>query len=254
MIYSYRDRVSFRFLGMRFAEEPERFTRSTLYKPSGDLSALEYGQYCAQPTGGGEDCLFLNVWTPFLPANRGKTTQLRPVMFWIYGGRYVSGMGSNPTFDGGNLASRGDVVVVTFNYRLGSLGFLALPNSTATGNYAISDHIAALDWVQTHIADFGGDPDRVTVFGQSAGAQSVRLLLHNKEAQGKFASAIMQSPPRGGSVNEQFVYVPTIESQYASQAVDFLEKTKCNDPSADAVLACLRAYDPVVLQNIGYTK
>jgi len=117
----YRDKVSFRFLGIKFGSYPERFTYSSPVQASGDVSALEFGDICRQIDGitgvnhGSEDCLFINIYTPRLPTAGSK--KLKPVMFWIYGGGFVNGYSSDPTFDGGNLASRGDVVVVSINYR-----------------------------------------------------------------------------------------------------------------------------------------
>jgi hypothetical protein len=113
----YRDKLSFRFLGIRYGSYPERFTYSSPVSASGEVSALQFGSVCRQRTGllGSEDCLYLNIYTPFLPASAGE--KLKPVMLYIHGGAYLSGSGSDAVFDGGNLASRGDVVVVTINYR-----------------------------------------------------------------------------------------------------------------------------------------
>jgi hypothetical protein len=119
----WRDKLSFRFLGIRYATFPQRFTDSSPTIPTGNIDALDFGARCASrgsrtgPVQGAEDCLFLNIYTPFLPKSHGSEAKLRPVMFWIHGGAFVNGAGSDPTFDGGNLASRGDVVVVTINYR-----------------------------------------------------------------------------------------------------------------------------------------
>lgn len=174
----FRDRFSFRFEGVRYAAQPTRFEYSSVLNDSGHGDALTFGSECVQAGNiGSEDCLFLNVWSPSLPASTIPiTTQLKPVLFWIHGGAFTGGTGSDPTFDGGALVSRGDVVVVTINYRLGTLGFLALGDGHP-GNYGLADQITALEWVQQHIKTFGGDPNRVTVAGQSAGAASVRALL-----------------------------------------------------------------------------
>ncbi|KKK13553.1 hypothetical protein ARAM_001721 [Aspergillus rambellii] len=142
-ITGYRDRHAFRFLGIRYADEPERWTYSKLYQGSGSsVSALQFGNSCLQgPTTGAEDCLFLNIWTPYLPNQRGRSnlgSSLRPVLFWIHGGAFMSGKGSDPYTDGSNLASRGDVVVVAINYRLGSLGFLALHDGQTNGNFGLA--------------------------------------------------------------------------------------------------------------------
>src|SRR4051794_22375357 len=123
-----------------------------------------------------EDCLALNVWTP-------GTEGARPVMVWIHGGGFINGSGASGLYDGSRLAARGDVVVVTVNYRLGVLGFLAHRELTdddaggAAGNWGLQDQVAALRWVRDNIASFGGDPGNVTIFGESAGGMSVADLL-----------------------------------------------------------------------------
>jgi len=142
-----------------------------------------------------ENCLFLNVWTPARTAGEGL-----PVMVWIHGGGFISGSGSLPARFGENLSSKEGVVVVSLNYRLGVFGFLALPELSAesahgvSGNYGLLDQIAALRWVRRNIAAFGGDPRRVTIFGQSAGGQGVIDHLVSPLSRGLFARAIAQSP------------------------------------------------------------
>ncbi|MGE0625591.1 MAG: carboxylesterase/lipase family protein [Pseudomonadales bacterium] len=133
-----------------------------------------------------EDCLYLNVWSPDV---QGK----RPVMVWIHGGAFIVGAGSQDLYDGRRLAGRGDVVVVTLNYRLGVFGFLQAPLLGATGNEGLLDQIAALEWVRSEIAAFGGDPDNVTIFGESAGAISIGHLLGMPAADGLYHRAILQS-------------------------------------------------------------
>jgi para-nitrobenzyl esterase len=141
----------------------------------------------------GEDCLYLNVWTP------AKTAADKlPVFVWIYGGAMVEGSTAVPVYDGEELAAK-ELVVVTINYRLGVLGFLAHPELTresdrnSSGNYGLLDQVAALEWVQRNIAAFGGDPGRVTIAGQSAGARSVHCLTASPLAKGLFHRAIAQS-------------------------------------------------------------
>lgn len=134
---------------------------------------------------GSEDCLYLNVWSP------GPAGPSRPVLVWIHGGGYVSGAGSS--FDGARLAARGDAVVVTVNYRLGPWGHLALAPEPGAGNLALLDQVAALRWVRAAAAAFGGDPGRVTVFGESAGATYVGALLGVPAAEGLFHRAVLQS-------------------------------------------------------------
>jgi para-nitrobenzyl esterase len=130
-----------------------------------------------------EDCLFLNV---FAPADAGPDSNL-PVLYWIHGGAYVNGSGSVPWYDGGRLAGRGHVVV-TINYRLGALGFLG------AGNWGTLDQICGLQWVHQHIAQFGGDPGNVTIFGESAGGSAVVSLLAAPAAEGLFHKAWAMSP------------------------------------------------------------
>jgi len=140
-----------------------------------------------------EDCLYLNVWTA-----AERVDAQRPVMVWFYGGGFQEGSSAVAVYDGTEFAGNG-VVLVSINYRVGLLGFLAHPELTAespngsSGNYGFHDQIAALKWVQANIAAFGGDPENVTVFGQSAGAMSVRILLESPLAEGLFARAILQS-------------------------------------------------------------
>ena len=139
-----------------------------------------------------EDCLYLNVWTP------AADNKKRPVMVWIHGGAFEIGSGSQALYNGSTLARRGDAVVVTVNYRLGPLGFLRLADLTngkipASGNEGILDQIAALEWVRDNIAEFGGDPGNVTIFGESAGGMSVGTLLGAPAARGLFHKAIPQS-------------------------------------------------------------
>lgn len=122
----WRDKLSFRFLGIKYASFPQRFTDSSSTSLTGNVSALDFGSICASRDGrygpvlGDEDCLFLNIYAPYLPTTKRSKEPLRPVMLWIHGGAFVGGSGSDPVFDGGNLASRGDVVVVTINYRYGN--------------------------------------------------------------------------------------------------------------------------------------
>ena len=172
-----------------------------------ELDATTIGKACPQ-TGGSalrpdapppawnEDCLQLNIWRP----DRGDGTTRRPVMVWFHGGGLVQGSAVDPLYDGKGLATNGNVVVVTANYRLGALGYLAHPafidqpnSAPGAGNYGLLDQIQALHWVQDNIAAFGGDPERVLIFGESAGGVSVCALLASPLAAGLFHGAIMQS-------------------------------------------------------------
>jgi para-nitrobenzyl esterase len=140
----------------------------------------------------GEDCLCLNVWTPALS---GK----RPVMVWLHGGGFVSGSGSGLMYDGKNLSTRGDVVVVTVNHRLGVLGYMNLDGIVDSDepivNLGMLDLVACLEWVRDNIANFGGDPGNVLIFGESGGGRKVSTLLAMPRAQGLFHKAVVQSGP-----------------------------------------------------------
>lgn len=198
------------FKGIPYAAPPVGELRWMPPQPvqswSGLRPALKYGAISAQnvmPRVGpgvpsfadqpqSEDCLFLNIWTPGLDDAR------RPVMYWIHGGAFIIGSGSESFFEGGTLAKRGDIVLVSINYRLGALGFMNLNEITggkipATGNEGLLDQIAGLEWVRDNIAAFGGDPDNITVFGFSAGGMSIGNLLAMPAARGKFHKAINRS-------------------------------------------------------------
>jgi para-nitrobenzyl esterase len=191
------------FKGIPFAQPPVadlRWRPPLPVKPWPDVrEATAFGPPCTQNSGGRmldnsrEDCLFLNVWTPEWPAK----TRL-PVMVWIHGGGNYGGTASTGNFDGQSLARHG-VVLVTINYRLTVFGFLAHPELTresphhSSGNYGLLDQIAALRWVHDNIAKFGGNPANVTVFGQSAGAVDVNVLMTSPLAKGLFHRVIAES-------------------------------------------------------------
>ena len=164
-----------------------------------------------------EDCLYLNVWTPA----PGKPGRKLPVAMWIHGGAYTGGWGFEPEFDGKVWAEKG-VVLVTVNYRLGVFGFLTHPFLTeesphhVSGNYGILDQIAALQWVHRNIAAFGGDPENITILGQSAGAGSVKTLVSSPLTDGLIKQAIIQS---GGGVNVRPAGAP---AQPAGAQMDFI--------------------------------
>ncbi len=194
------------FLGIPYAVPPigERRWRPPLPAPgwAGVRDATRPGAPCTQnpmaslPRPPSEDCLSLNVWSGSRPGPRP-----RPVMVFVHGGGFVAGAGTEPMYDGAALARHG-VVLVTLNYRLGVFGFLAHPALTregggTSGNYGLLDQIEALRWVRRNIGAFGGDPDRVTLFGESAGGTSVAMLLATPSAHGLFQRAILQSPAIG---------------------------------------------------------
>ena len=195
------------FRGVPFAAPPVGDLRFRPPRPADPWTGVRvcdtFGFVAPQPQGAvmagqgtaeeqSEDCLYLNVWTP------ACDDASRPVMVWIHGGAFVTGSGSGAFYRGDHLASRGDVVVVTINYRLGALGFLAHPDlldeeTGASGNWGLHDQVAALQWVQANIRLFGGDPTNVTIFGESAGSMSVSCLVGSPMAQGLFRRAIAQS-------------------------------------------------------------
>jgi para-nitrobenzyl esterase len=193
------------FKGIPFAAPPIGPLRWKPPQPviawDGIKRTVSFGPPCAQRSGnenqGSEDCLFLNVWTGATnPADR------RPVMVWIHGGAFNWGSTSSPEFDGSRFAKQG-VVLVSVAYRLGVFGFLAHPqlsreSGKGSGAYALQDQIAALKWVQQNITQFGGDPARITIFGESSGGGSVSLLAAAPAARGLFHRAISES---GGAFN-----------------------------------------------------
>jgi para-nitrobenzyl esterase len=175
--------------GVRKADQFSSTCMQTPY-PEGSL-------YRSEPQPVSEDCLYLNIWTAAKSAS-----DKRPVMVWIHGGAFTRGSGSTPTYNGENFAKKG-VVLVTVNYRLGIFGFFAHPELSqesehqsshyTSGDYGILDEIAALKWVQKNIAAFGGDPTRVTIFGESAGSWAVNVLVASPLAKGLFQRAIGES-------------------------------------------------------------
>ncbi|MFF7334705.1 carboxylesterase family protein [Streptomyces sp. NPDC008150] len=205
-----RDRSVTVFRGIPYAAPPVGELRWRPPRPpvpwAGVYEAVRFGPMCPQVPGSGrdgndlpmsEDCLRLNVWTAASTSDEPP----RPVLVWIHGGGFRVGTGGNARYDGEALARR-QVVVVTFNYRLGAFGFLATPGLSAesphhaSGNYGMLDQIAVLTWVRRNIARFGGDPERVTLAGQAAGAGSVKFLSMSPLAKGLFHRAVAQSHAR----------------------------------------------------------
>ncbi len=195
------------FRGIPFAAPPVGDLRWKAPRPvenwPGVRKAVEFGPSCMQRAvfgdmefrakGTSEDCLYLNVWAP-----AGSASTKLPVLVYFYGGGLMAGDGSEPRYDGESMAGKG-IVAVTINYRLSAFGFLALPELSAeapyhaSGNYGFLDQLAALKWVQRNIAAFGGDPARVTIAGESAGARSTSVHLISPLSKGLFAGAIMES-------------------------------------------------------------
>lgn len=229
------------FKGIPFAQPPVGDLRwAAPQKPlphEGVYSATKFGPDCLQlipnlpnfDAGVSEDCLYLNVWRPAKP---GKY----PVMVWIYGGGLLFGAGSWSMYNGANLATRNDVIVVTLNYRLGPLGYLSHPQLKAEdpngshGNYGALDQVAALEWVKENISEFGGDSDNVTIFGESAGGWSVCTLMASPVANGLFHKAIIESGgcEMAGSEEEGF-----------TDGAAYAKAIGCND--AEDQLACMRS-------------
>jgi para-nitrobenzyl esterase len=233
------------FKGIPFAAPPVGELRWRPPEPvvawEGVRDATTPGSICMQGASEGqsEDCLFLNVWAAREPMER------RPVMVWIHGGGFVIGSGSSPLFDGTRLASRG-VVVVTLSYRLGAFGFMAHPLLSAesahdsSGNYGLLDMVAALEWVRDNAAAFGGDPERVTIFGESAGAGAVMSVMLMPQSRGLFHRAIAESSFINGwdrRLRESFGDSPSVESQGIAVA-------EAMGATGDDALLTMRAVTP----------
>ena len=242
------------YLGIPYAAPPVgelRWREPQPVTPWEDVrSCTSYGPACPQPESdfsglmdvgqASEDCLYLNVWTP-----AESPDQELPVMVWIHGGSFTTGAGSIPIYDGHNLAEKG-AVIVTINYRLGPLGFMAHPQLSeesphgVSGNYGLEDQASALEWVQGNIEVFGGDPDRVTVFGESAGGMSILDLMASPLAAGLFDRAIVESGPfldLGLPLNTENTL-----KQAEKTGEDIAKKLGCDQ--AGDTLACLREKTP----------
>jgi para-nitrobenzyl esterase len=249
------------FRGIPYAAPPVGNLRWREPQPvahwDGVRKADQFGAICMQPAPRGatsapnmsEDCLFLNVWTA-----ASSASDRRPVMVWIHPGGYQTGSGSTPGYDGEALAKKG-VVLVTINYRLGVFGFFSHPELTkesehhASGNYALMDQAAALGWVQKNIAAFGGDPQRVTVFGDSAGSSSIANLMGSPRVKGLFQRAVGESgawmglsltPARTLAEAEQAgvkiaegLQAPTLDQLRAKPAEDLLKAGRAGGPVVD---------------------
>ncbi|NXI47409.1 CEL lipase, partial [Galbula dea] len=234
------------FRGIPFAAPPK-----TLEDPQphpgweGTLQAKKFKNRCMQVTltqttvRGKEDCLYLNIWVP--QGKRQVSTKL-PVMVWIYGGAFLLGGSQGPNFlnnylyDGEEIAVRGNVIVVTINYRLGPLGFLSTGDENLPGNYGLKDQQMAIAWVKRNIRAFGGDPDNITIFGESAGAVSVSLQTLTPKNKGLFKRAISQSGVG--------VCTWAIQKDPLSWAIKVGEKVGCPTHNTTALASCLRVSDP----------
>ena len=236
------------FLGIPYAAPPVGSLRWVAPQPSapwsGTRQAVSYGAYCPQgfseigPGGGSEDCLYLNVQAPSI-ARPGSNL---PVMVWIHGGSLTTGSGQE--YDGTSLVHANGVVFVSLNYRLGLLGFLALPALAAqdthgsSGNYGLLDQQAAIAWVRQNITAFGGNPGKITIFGESAGGQSAIDQLVSP-LLGKISGAIIESG----------AYARSLPTQAAQQAAGTAIAASLNCAGTD--LACLRNVPATTLVNLG---
>ncbi|XP_018548618.1 bile salt-activated lipase [Lates calcarifer] len=255
MVQGENIRLGFRrhmdiFKGIPFADIPGRFEKPKRHPGwDGVLKATEYRKRCLQvnlimtDTRGSEDCLYLNIWVPH---GRSVSTGL-PVMVWIYGGGFLAGgsMGANfldnYLYSGQEIADRGNVIVVTLGYRVGTLGFLSTGDSSLPGNYGLWDQHTAIAWVHRNIRSFGGDPDNITIFGESAGGASVSFQTLTPHNRGLIKRAISQSGvalcPWGVIKNPRRI------------AEEVALKVNC--PTDDKMAACLKMTDPVLLTMAG---
>ncbi|KAK5113862.1 hypothetical protein LTR85_010395 [Meristemomyces frigidus] len=258
----YRNQKSFRFEGIPYANQPGRFEYSTVYNQTGQtIQATAYGQDCTQAYNGGsgEDCLIMQIQTPYIP-KAGSTANLKKVLVSIYGGGFTGGSsGPYSGLDSGNLASREDIVGVEFNYRLSTLGFFAVPGTDIKGNFGIGDQVTALEWVKANIAQFGGDPHHITIMGESAGAGSVRALLGSPPVivNNLIVGGVAQSNlgggrdlGLGGNYGTTFSSYLTIDQSYAMAGQQIFQEAGCNQPTLDAQIACLKTVPAQTIVNL----
>lgn len=234
------------FKGIPFARPPLgdlRWRAPRSPEPWRDVrSATEFGPACMQARDRrkSEDCLYLNIWAPAAALAAGSGSRNLPVMVWTFGGSFTGGSGD---IDGSALARRG-VIVVSFNYRVGTFGFLAHPQLSAespqraSGNYGLLDAVAALRWVQRNVGQFGGDPNRVTLWGTSAGASVITALMVSPTAKGLFRRVILQSP----GAMRHWKTLAAAEAQGAALGPDI------------KVLRNLPADQVPLIQNLGGTR
>ena len=259
----FRNKKSFRFVGIPYASPTARFEYSGVYNKKGQtIQATTYGPNCAQAydATSAEDCLYMNIQTPYIP-KQGSKQKLRPVLMSIYGGGFTGGnSGPNSGLDTGNLASRDDIVGVQFNYRLSTLGFLAIPGTDIQGNFGIGDQITALRWVKENIAQFGGDPNQVTIIGESAGAGSVRALLGSPPVieENLIAGAVAQSNLGGGvtlgldgDYGSTYSSYLTVQQSYNRAGQQIFTGVGCDQDNLDDQIACLRSANATEIQNLG---
>ncbi|XP_058026041.1 acetylcholinesterase-like isoform X1 [Ahaetulla prasina] len=234
------------YLGIPYAEPPLgklRFQKPLPHQPwKQTLEATSFGNSCSQfifledpeaeiwspKTPLSEDCLSLNIWVP-----HPQPSSPVPVLVWIHGGGYLGGTSSVDVFNGSSLAATENVIVVTINYRLGALGFLYLPPA-APGNLGLWDQQLALKWIKENAAAFGGDPSRVTIFGQSAGGASVNFHLLAPKSQDLFAQAVIQS----GTANAFWAWRSPEEAK--QKALEFVHLLGCSEDNNTSIVHCLQ--------------
>lgn len=251
-VRGYTDNNIHVFKGIRYGADTttRRFMPPAPPEPWPEVrEAFTYGPSSPQtsraPDKFSEDCLFLNVWTPALRDGRK-----RPVMFYIHGGAYSNGSGSSPLYDGVHLCRRGDVVVVTVNHRLNAFGYLYLarfggPEFADSGNAGQLDLILALSWVRDNIAEFGGDPNRVLVFGQSGGGAKIATLMATPLAKGLFHRAATMS---GQQVTASGPLNATLRTRTVLEALKLppAHAAEIRNVPAETLLAAINARDPVL--------
>ncbi|XP_073947465.1 juvenile hormone esterase-like [Choristoneura fumiferana] len=243
------------FMGIPYAKPPTGELRFLAPEPpeqwEGVRDATKTCNICAQfdratqVVIGDEDCLYLNVYTPELP-NKGKGEGTLPVMVFVHGGGFMYGDGTDPDKHGPDYLVERDVILVSFNYRLGILGFLSLDCKGAPGNMGLKDQVQALKWVQKNISQFGGDPGNVTVFGVSAGGASVEYLLLSPMARGLFHKALKQSGSsllhwaRNDHMRDVIMKIPQIKENNITDDDKVLQLLK-NLPYKDLIKASVAA-------------
>ncbi|KAM9744723.1 bile salt-activated lipase-like isoform 2-T2 [Menidia menidia] len=240
------------FKGVPFADKPGKWEKPKPHPGwSGILEATKYRDRCLQvtmlqtKTQGSEDCLYLNI---FVPQGRSLSSGL-PVMVYLFGGAFLLGASNDVAFlgdslyDGKEMADRGGVIVVTVNYRVGTLGFLSSGDDRLPGNYGLWDQHAAISWVRRNIAAFGGNPDNMTIFGQSAGAASVSFQMLSPHSKGLFRRAITQ----GGVALSPWA----LQRNPMALTKKVARKVGCWSSDSDRMLSCLKMTDPVGLTMAG---
>lgn len=251
------------FHGIRYAKPPVGVFRFTKPVPVDENTIETFGLQsaekvaCVQPKNFlvsddlsvSEDCLHLNVWVPLSATSNNIDASQLPVMFWIHGGSFHVGSGNQDEFDGTVLSSVGKVIVVTLNYRLGFFGFLNAETETASGNMGLYDQAAALKWVKENIKNFGGNPEEITVFGESAGALSIGMLAVSPVTRNLFKRAILQSGSPYSPIR------PEPKAKVFNKSLVFSKSLNCSDVDdiefSESAMECLRNINYKVIDNYG---